>query len=83
MGYAKVKIVSKQVNLSSDKKDIYITISINEGKKYIFGSISAMGLENFNDEIFKNILKFNLKPGTSFNRSKIESTQREHKVCTW
>ena len=28
-----------------------------------------------NDEIFKNILTFNLKPGTSFNRSKIESTQ--------
>ena len=79
MGYAKVKIVSKQVNLSSDKKDIYITISINEGKKYIFGSISAMGLENFNDEIFKNILKFNLKPGTSFNRSKIESTKESIK----
>ena len=79
MGYAKVKIVSKQVNLSSDKKDIYITISIDEGKKYIFGSISAMGLENFNDEIFKNILKFNLKPGTSFNRSKIESTKESIK----
>ncbi len=79
MGYAKVKIVSKQVNLSSDKKDIYITISIDEGKKYIFGSVSAMGLENFNDEIFKNILKFNLKPGTSFNRSKIESTKESIK----
>ena len=38
-----------------------------------------MGLENFNDEIFKNILKFNLKPGTSFNRSKIESTQESIK----
>ena len=79
MGYAKVEIVSKQVNLSSDKKDIYITISINEGKKYIFGSISAMGLENFSDEIFKNILKFNLKPGTSFNRSKIESAKESIK----
>ena len=60
-------------------KDIYITISINEGKKYIFGSVSALGLENFNDEIFKNILKFNLKPGTSFNRSKIESTKENIK----
>ncbi len=79
MGYAKVKIVSKQVNLSSDKKDIYITISIDEGKKYTFGNVSAMGLENFNDEIFKNILKFNLKPGTSFDRSKIESTKESIK----
>ena len=79
MGYAKVKIVSKQVNLSPDKEDIYITISIDEGKKYKFGSVSAMGLENFNDEIFKNILKFNLKPGTSFNRSKIESTKESIK----
>lgn len=80
MGYAKVRIVSKQVNLSPDKKDIYITISIDEGKKYIFGSISAAGLESFNDEIFKNILKLNLKPGTSFNRSMIESTQESIKL---
>ncbi|MEL0280423.1 MAG: outer membrane protein assembly factor BamA [Gammaproteobacteria bacterium] len=79
MGYAKVRIVSKQVNLSSDKKDIYITISIDEGKKYIFGSVSAMGLENFNDEIIKNTKKFNLKPGTSFNRSKIESAKQSIK----
>ena len=79
MGYAKVKIVSEQVNLSPDKKDIYITISIDEGRKYTFGSISATGLENFDDEIFKNVLKFNLKPGTSFNRSKIESTQESIK----
>ena len=78
-GFAKVKIVSKQVNLSSNKKDIYLTISIDEGVKYTFGNITALGLEEFNDEVFRNILKFNLKPGTIFNRSKVETSQESIK----
>ena len=43
-GYAKFDIVSKQVNLSPDKKNIYITLSINEGELFKFGTIKAYGL---------------------------------------
>ncbi len=71
-GYAKVRLVSKQVNLSSDKSDIFITISISEGSLYQFGSINAYGLEQFDSQIFKNILNFNLKPGTTFSRANVE-----------
>ena len=46
-GYAKVQLVSKQVNLSPDKRDIYITISINEGGLYKFGKTSVYGIEDF------------------------------------
>lgn len=74
-GYAKARIVSKQVNLSSDKRDIYISISIDEGRKYKFGNITAIGLDDFNDEVIRNILTFNTKPGSTFNRASIETAQ--------
>ena len=43
-GYAKVELVSKQVNLSSDKSDIFITISLSEGRLYQFGNTKVYGL---------------------------------------
>ena len=74
-GYAKFKIVSKQVNLSPDKEDIYITLSINEGNLYKFGKTTIYGLDNFDSKIFKNIINYNLKPASFFSRSNIEITK--------
>ncbi len=74
-GYAKFKIVSKQVNLSPNKENIYITLSIDEGELFKFGAIKAYGLEKFSSEIYTNVFDFNLKPGTIFSRSRIETTK--------
>ena len=74
-GYAKFNLVSKQVNLSSDKKDIFITISISEGGLFKFGTISLIGLEDFDQEIFKSILSSNIKPGNSFSRANLEDSK--------
>ena len=74
-GYAKFDIVSKQVNLSSDKKNIYITLSINEGELFKFGTIKAYGLEKFSSEIYANVFDYNLKPGSIFSRDRLESTK--------
>jgi outer membrane protein insertion porin family len=74
-GYAKFRIVSKQVNLSPTKEDIYITLSIDEGKLFKFGTITAYGLENFDSEIFTNIFNFNLKPDSTFSRARIEQAK--------
>ena len=78
-GYAKIRLVSKQVNLSPDKKDIYITISISEGNLYQFGNITAYGLDDFDSTIFKNLLDINLRPGSSFSRAKLENTKENIK----
>ena len=58
-GYAKFRVVSKQVNLSSNKEDIYITLSINEGNLHKFGKTTIYGLEQFNPKIFTNIINNN------------------------
>ena len=75
-GYAKFKVVSKQVNLSPNKEDIYITLSFNEGNLYQFGKTTIYGLDNFDSTIFKNIIEYNLKPGSFFSRSNIETTKQ-------
>ena len=78
-GYAKVKLVSKQVNLSPDKSDIFITISLSEGKLYQFGNTKIYGLEEFDSQIFRNIVSFNLKPGSTFSRADIETAEQSMK----
>ena len=78
-GYAKVRLISKQVNLSSDKSDIFITISISEGSMYQFGKTTVYGLEEFDSQIFKNILNFSLRPGSTFSRANIENVQQSIK----
>tara|TARA_Y100000389_G_scaffold141137_1_gene138979 strand:+ start:4566 stop:6902 length:2337 start_codon:yes stop_codon:yes gene_type:complete len=75
-GFAKFRIASKQVNLSSDKEDIYITLSISEGNLYKFGKTTIYGLDKFDSKIFTNIIDFNITPGTSFSRSNIETTKK-------
>jgi len=75
-GYAKFRVVSKQVNLSSDKEDIYITLSISEGNLYKFGKTTIYGLENYDSKLFTNVINYNLTPGTSFSRANIEASKR-------
>ena len=78
-GYAKVRLVSRQVNLSPDKKDIYITISLSEGGLYKFGKTTVYGAEDLDSQIIKNILNLNLNPGEPFSRARIENTEQRIK----
>ena len=75
-GFAKFRVVSKQVNLSSDKEDIYITLSISEGNLYKFGKTTIYGLEKYDSKIFSNIINYNLTPGASFSRANIEDSKK-------
>lgn len=78
-GHAKFEIVSKQVNLSNDKEDIYITISLKEGPIFKFGDITLYGLEKFDKTPYENILNFNVKPGTIFSNFNIEQSKESIK----
>ncbi len=42
-GYLEMQVESTQVSISPDKKDIYITININEGEKYTVSDIKLDG----------------------------------------
>lgn len=73
-GYLEFAVESTQVSISPDKKDVYITINVNEGQRYQISSIKLAGeLVVDEGELRKLML---VKPGEVFSRGKLnESTK--------
>jgi len=73
-GYLEFNIESTQVSISPDKKDIYITVSVNEGDRYLVSSVKLAGELILSEEEFRRSVK--VKPGDVFSREKLnESTK--------
>ena len=72
-GYLKFSIESSQISLSRDKKSIFITFNINEGKKYTINNVNIIGDIPFEENIYINILE-NLKKET-YSQAQITSIE--------
>ena len=55
-GYLKFSIESSQISLSRDKKSIFITYNVNEGKKYKINDVDVVGEIPFEEEVYINII---------------------------
>lgn len=75
-GYLEFLVDSTQVSISADKKDIYITININEGAKYSVSDIKLMGPETIlpHEEMRQLIA---IKSGDVFSRVKLTDAQKK------
>jgi outer membrane protein insertion porin family len=73
-GFLEFNVDSTQVSISPDKKDIYITVAINEGVRYMISSVKLAGdLLLPEDEIRKLV---SIKPGENYSRERLtESTK--------
>ncbi|WP_395496470.1 outer membrane protein assembly factor BamA [Arsenophonus endosymbiont of Lipoptena cervi] len=75
-GYAKFNINSTNISLTPNKKNIYITINITEGDRYIISNVELNGkIDKFYDEINKLIT---IKPYSIYNVNAI--TKVENKI---
>ena len=72
-GYLKFSIESSQISLSRDKKSIFITFNVNEGKKYTVNNVNIIGEIPFEENIYINILE-NLKKET-YSQAQITSIE--------
>ncbi|MBL8394907.1 MAG: outer membrane protein assembly factor BamA [Candidatus Accumulibacter sp.] len=73
-GYLEFSIESTQVSITPDKKEIFITISINEGERYLVSSVKLAGDLTLSEEEFRKVVK--IRPGEVFSREKLnESTK--------
>jgi outer membrane protein insertion porin family len=73
-GYLEFNIESTQVSISTDKKEIYITVSITEGERYVVSSVKLAGDLLLTEAEFKKSVQ--VKPGDVFSREKLnESTK--------
>ena len=71
-GYIKFSIESAQVSISPDKKQVFITIAVNEGPRYTIRDISLKGKLILPE---KELRKFILaKPGEVFSREKLTAS---------
>ena len=71
-GYIKFKISSTQVAITPDKKDIYITINVEEGEIYRINDIKLAG--DFILEPEKLFPKIHLKRGEKFSRKMVSAS---------
>ena len=73
-GYLEFTIDSTQVSITPDKKDIFITVNLTEGKKYKVAEIKLAGDLIVPEAELAKLIK--LKPGDVFSRERLtESTK--------
>lgn len=74
-GFIEMQIQSTQVSISSDKKDIYITINISEGEKYTVSKVSVVGQMFGRDEEFKKLVE--IKSGDIYSGEKLSASVKK------
>lgn len=73
-GYLEFNVESTQVSISPDKKDIYITVNVSEGERYLVSSVKLAGELILPEDEFRKAMK--IKPGDVFSRENLnESTK--------
>ncbi|ALM54487.1 outer membrane protein assembly factor BamA [Halomonas huangheensis] len=68
-GYVNFEITSSQVSISPDKSRIFVTVNVNEGKRYKIGSISFLGDLQLAEKQARELLQ--IHSGDIFSRSKV------------
>lgn len=71
-GYLKFTIVSSQVLLAPDKKDVFINIHIEEGPQYHFSGFAIAGKTILPKKQIESMVL--VKPGEVFSRKKVTET---------
>ena len=71
-GYLEFNVESTQVSISSDKKDIFISINVSEGERYLVSSIKLAGDLILPEDEFRASMK--IKPGDVFSRENLNDS---------
>jgi outer membrane protein insertion porin family len=71
-GYLEMQVDSTQVSITPDKKDIYITFSINEGDKFTVSDVKLEGELLGREAELRQLVE--LKPGDTYSGEKLQSS---------
>ncbi len=73
-GYLNFGVDSTQVSITPDKKDVYLTINVTEGEKFVVGDVKLAGtLIVAPEELFKFIVT---RKGMTFSRKDLTATSK-------
>lgn len=71
-GYLDFSVESSQVSISPDKKDVFITVAVNEGSKYTVSDVKLRGTLIVPEEELREL--FQINEGDTFSRAALTST---------
>ncbi|RXZ42081.1 outer membrane protein assembly factor BamA [Crenobacter cavernae] len=71
-GYLEFNIESTQVSMSADKEAIYLTVNVNEGKRYTVSDIKFAGDLKVPEDALRKLLK--VKQGDVFSRELVNES---------
>jgi len=72
-GYADFQVVSAVAELTRDRKDFFVTFTVEEGEQYTFGDIGVTsGIKDVDTAHLKSFVK--AAPGEVYNATRIEQT---------
>src|SRR6185503_9425019 len=73
-GYLDFAIDSTQVSITPDRRDIYITVNINEGERYTVSDVQLSGQTLVPREELERLVQ--LKPGDVFSRERLTASTK-------
>ena len=73
-GYLEFAVDSTQVSISPDKRDVYLTINVNEGARYQVSSVKLAGDFTISEEELAKLVV--IKPGDVFSREKLNESNK-------
>ncbi|MFL0809798.1 MAG: outer membrane protein assembly factor BamA [Agarilytica sp.] len=71
-GYLDFEVISSQVSVSPDKKGVFITLNMQEGKKYQVSSVELAGDPILDEKVIERL--FLLGEGDTFSQARMTST---------
>ncbi len=74
-GYLEMQVESTQVSISPDKKDIYITVNINEGQKFTVTDVKLEGELLGRDQELAALVS--VKPGEAYSGERMTESTRK------
>ncbi|MFQ5905349.1 MAG: outer membrane protein assembly factor BamA, partial [bacterium] len=74
-GYADCEVKNHEITYDSLKQWMYISITVDEGKRYRIGDISFKGNEVFDSDFLENLLKY--KSGDVYDSEKMDNSMME------
>ena len=73
-GYLDFVIESTQVSITPDRRDIYITVNVNEGERYTVSDVRLSGQTLVPREELEKLIQ--LKPGDVFSRERLAASTK-------
>ncbi|SNT69411.1 outer membrane protein assembly factor BamA [Psychrobacter sp. LV10R520-6] len=76
-GYVRFVVDNAVLNISEDKRSVFIEISLNEGEQYQFGEVNFLGQPTFDINELTELVTF--APNEQYSQAKLDATTAELK----